>query len=124
MSYLVGNKCHNIFLFISVCNIGYIDVSCSELNDVSVMTVGDQSISELKVHKVTLRCLCFGDVAESGVIAQNSGGSWFLEFVLKLNRCFVSLRAEYLTLSIATCTSSWMVWISYARRAWTIYELG
>ncbi len=52
LSYLVGNKCHNIFLFISVCNIGYIDVSCSELNDVLVMTVGDQSISELKVHKV------------------------------------------------------------------------
>ncbi len=49
---MVGNKCHNVFLFISVCNIRYIDVSCSELNDVLVMTVGDQTISELEVHKV------------------------------------------------------------------------
>ncbi len=49
------------------------------------------------VHKV-LYCLCFGDVAEPSVIAENSGGSCFPEFVLNLNRCFVSLRAECLTL--------------------------
>jgi hypothetical protein len=57
---------------------------------VLVMTVGDPSISELVKLISTLRCMCFGGVAESGVIAQNSGGSWFLEFVLKLNRCCVS----------------------------------
>jgi hypothetical protein len=42
-------------------------------------------VSLVPYYVHSLRCLCFGDVAEPGVIAQNSGGSWFLEFFLRLN---------------------------------------
>jgi hypothetical protein len=154
LSYLVGNKCHNIFLFISVCNIGYIDVSCSELNDVLVMLVGDQSISELKFIKYTqmlafwwccrVKCdrtkfwrelvswICF-EVEQMFCVSQSSISNIFVSYSSALE-CHVTFQSVVVDISkdctgkprqaIATCTSSLMVWISYARRAWTIYELG
>jgi hypothetical protein len=41
-------------------------------------------VSLVPYYVHSLRCLCFGDVAEPGVIAQNSGGSWFLEFFFEV----------------------------------------
>jgi hypothetical protein len=119
LSYLVGNKCHNIFLFISVCNIGYVDVSCSELNDVLVMTVGNQSISELKFIKYTqmlvfwwccrVRCdstkfwrklvswICF-EVEQMFCVSQSSISDTFVSYSSAL-KCHVTFQSLVVDIS-------------------------